>query len=89
MRSSNYFGSGKAIVLIHILKRRYTKQQFCLFLNGCETWSMTLREENRQKNLANRVLRRSGPKRDEVTEDWRRLRNKELYDFYYYSNIFR
>jgi hypothetical protein len=49
---------------------------------------VTLREENRQEKLANRMLRRSGPKRDWVTEDWRRLPNGELYDFYYYLKIF-
>jgi len=44
---------------------------------------VTLREEYRQKKLVNRVLRRSGSKRDEVTEDWRRLSDEELYGFYY------
>ena len=37
-------------------------------LNGCETWSLTLREERRFRVFENRVLRRVfGPKRDEVT----------------------
>jgi hypothetical protein len=37
-------------------------------LYGCETWSLTLREENRLSIFENRVLRRIfGPKRDEVT----------------------
>jgi hypothetical protein len=48
-------------------------------LHGCETWSLTLREERRLKVFENRVLRRVfGPKRDEVTGEWRKLRNKEL-----------
>jgi hypothetical protein len=35
---------------------------------GCETWSLTLREEHRLRVFENRVLRRTfGPKRDEVT----------------------
>jgi hypothetical protein len=39
-----------------------------LILYGCETWSLTLREERRLKGFENRVLRRiSGPNRDEVT----------------------
>ena len=39
-------------------------------LYGCETWSLTLREERRLRVLENRVLRRiSGPKRDEVTRE--------------------
>jgi hypothetical protein len=49
-------------------------------LYGCETWSLTLKKECRQKVFENRVLRRIfGPKRDKVTGEWRRLRNKELY----------
>jgi len=37
-------------------------------LYGCETWSLTLREERRLRLFENRVLRRVfGPKRDEVT----------------------
>jgi len=37
-------------------------------LYGCETWSLTLREESRLRVFKNRVLRRVfGPKRDEVT----------------------
>jgi len=48
---------------------------------GCETWSLTLREERRLRVFNNRVLRRIfGPRRDEVTGDWRRLHNKELND---------
>jgi len=50
-------------------------------LYGCETWSLTLREENRLRVFENRVLRRIfGFKRDEVTGEWRRLHNKELND---------
>ena len=50
-------------------------------LYGCETWSPTLREERRLRVFENRVLRRIfGPKGDEVTGEWRRLRNEELYD---------
>jgi hypothetical protein len=40
-------------------------------LFGCETWSLTIREEHRLRVLENRSLRRIGPKRDEVTEGWR------------------
>jgi hypothetical protein len=50
-------------------------------LYGCETWSLTLRAEHRLRVFENRVLRRiSGPKRDEVTGECRRLHNEELYD---------
>jgi hypothetical protein len=49
---------------------------FLVVLYGCETWSLTLREEHRLRVLENRVLRKTlGSKRDEVTEDWRRLHN--------------
>jgi hypothetical protein len=57
-------------------------------LYGCETWSLTLREECRLRVFENRVLRRIfGPKRDEVTGEWRRLHNKEPYALYSSPNI--
>ena len=47
-------------------------------LYGCETWSLTLMEERRLKMFENRVLRRIfGPKRKEVTGEWRKLHNEE------------
>jgi hypothetical protein len=42
-----------------------------LVLYGCETWSVTLREEHRLRVLENWVLRRFGPQRDELTGEWR------------------
>jgi hypothetical protein len=52
-------------------------------LYGCGTWSLTLREEHRLRVFENRVLRRIfGPKRDEVTGEWRKLHNEELRDLY-------
>jgi hypothetical protein len=44
-------------------------------LYGCETWSLTLREEHRLRVFENRIF---GPKRDEVTGEWRKLHNEEL-----------
>jgi hypothetical protein len=59
-------------------------------LYGCETWSLTLREEQRLRVFQNRVLRRIfGPKRDEATGEWRRLHNEELNDLYSSQNIIR
>jgi len=57
---------------------------------GCETWSLTLREERRLRVFENRVLRRIfGPKRNEVTGEWRKLHNEELNDLYCSRNIVR
>ena len=57
---------------------------------GCETWSLTLREERRLRVFENRVLRRVfGPKRDEVTGEWRKLHNEELSGGYSLPNIVR
>jgi hypothetical protein len=54
-------------------------------LYGCETWSLTLREEHRL-----RVLRKIfGPKRDEVTGGWRKLYNEELHGLYSSPSIVR
>jgi hypothetical protein len=43
---------------------------------------MTLREEHRLRVFENRMLRIFGPKRDEVTGEWRKLLNKELHKLY-------
>jgi hypothetical protein len=57
-------------------------------LYGCETWSLTLREERRLRVFENKVLRRIfGPKRDEVMGGWRKLHNEELHDLHSLSNI--
>jgi len=57
---------------------------------GCETWSLTLREERRLRVFENRVLMKVfGPKRDEVTGEWRKLHNEELSDWYSLLNIVR
>ena len=56
-------------------------------LCGCETWSLTLREERRLRVFENRVLRRIfGPKRDGVTGEWSKLHNEELNDLYWSPN---
>jgi hypothetical protein len=59
-------------------------------LYECETWSLTFREEHRLRVFENRVLRRIfGPKRDEVTGEWRKLHNEEFRDLYSSPSIIR
>jgi hypothetical protein len=59
-------------------------------LYGCETWSLTLREEHKLRVFENRVLRRIfGIKRDEVTGDWRKLHNEEFHNLCSSPNIIR
>jgi hypothetical protein len=59
-------------------------------LYGCETWSLTLRDERRLQLFENRVLRRVfGSKRDEVTGEWRKLHKEDLRDLYSLPNIVR
>jgi hypothetical protein len=59
-------------------------------LYGCENWLLILREERRLRVFENRGLRKVfGPKRDEVTGEWRKLHNEELNDRYSLPNIVR
>jgi len=52
----------------------YRTITFPVVLCGCETWLLTLREERRLRVFENRVLRRVfGPKRDEVTGEWKKI----------------
>jgi hypothetical protein len=59
-------------------------------LYGCETWSLTSREEHRLRIFEHRVLRRIfGPKNDEVAGGWKKLHNEELHGLYSAPSIIR
>ena len=59
-------------------------------LYGCETWSLTLREERRLRVFENKVLRKiSGAKKDEITGEWKKLHNAELHALYSSPNTSR
>jgi hypothetical protein len=78
----------------HLLSRNvkvkiYKTTILPVVLYGCEIWSVTLREEHRLRVFENRVLRTFGPKRDEVTREWRRLHNEELCILCSFPNIVR
>jgi hypothetical protein len=60
-----------------------------VMLYGCETWSLTLKEERRLRVFDNEVLRRIfGPKREE-NGSWRKLHSDELHDLYSSPNVVR
>jgi hypothetical protein len=61
-----------------------------VILYGCETLSLTLREEHGMRVFENRVLGRIvGPKRYEVMGEWRKLHNGELHNLYSSPDIIR
>ena len=77
VRFSNIIG----VPFIHATLWTYN----CLWFKSS---SAILREENRFRLFENRVLRKIfGLKRDEVSGEWRRLYNEELYDLYFSLNI--
>jgi hypothetical protein len=70
--------------------RIYKTTVLPVVLYGCETWSLTLREEYRLKVFENRLLRRIfGPKRDEVIGGWRKEHDEELCNLYSSPDIIR
>jgi hypothetical protein len=58
-----------------------------LLVTGCETWSLTLKEERRLRLFELRKI--FDADRDEMTGEWRTLHNKDLYDLYCLQNIVR
>jgi hypothetical protein len=70
--------------------RIYKTINLLVVLYGCEIWSLTLKEEHRLRVFENRMLWKIfGPKRDEMTGDWRKLHNEELRDLYSSPSIIR
>jgi hypothetical protein len=70
--------------------RIYKSISLPVVLYGCETWSLTLREEHRPRVFENRVLKRIfGLKKDEVMRDWIKLDNEELHNLYSSPNTIR
>jgi hypothetical protein len=72
----------EAFILLPLVKnimvRIYKTIILPVVLYGCETWSLTIREEHKLRVFENRALRRIfGPKRDGVTGGWRKLQNEE------------
>jgi hypothetical protein len=71
-----------------ILRLKHSSVSLPVVLYGCETWSVTLREEHRLRVFENRVLREVfGAKSEEVRGEWRKLHKEELHELYRSSNI--
>jgi len=74
--------------LLLFCRQLYKNYNFAFVLIGCENWSLILREERKLRVFENMALRRIfGPRKDEVTGEWRRLYNEELNDLYSSPNI--
>jgi hypothetical protein len=78
------FGAESFVFQFAIQKHKHQDIQnsnFACFLYGCETWSLTLREERRLRMVDNRVLMRTfGSKTDKVRREWRKLHKEEPHD---------
>jgi hypothetical protein len=93
-RNACYY-SVQSLLSSHLLSRNlkvkiYKTILLPVILYGCETWSLTLREEHRLSMSENRVLGRIfGPKRDEIMGEWRKLHDGELHNLYSSPDIIR
>jgi len=78
------------LYVIYLKNKIFRNIILSFVLCGCETWSLTLREDHKLRVFENRVLMRIfGSKRDEVTGEGRKLHNEELNDVYSSPSIFR
>ncbi|KAJ4426792.1 hypothetical protein ANN_26591 [Periplaneta americana] len=83
-----YLGATSSVKNLKV--RIYQTVILPVVLYGCETWTLTLREEQRLRVFENKVLRKIfGAKSDEVTGEWRKLHNTELHALYSSSDIIR
>jgi hypothetical protein len=68
------------LISINVKFKLYKTITLPFVLYGCETWSLTSKEEPRLRMFENRVLGRIfGPKRNKVTGGWRKFQNEELH----------
>ena len=58
-------------------------------LYGCETWSLTLKDECRLRVFENRILRQIFGSNMDKNGEWRRLHNEEFHNLYHSPNIVR
>jgi hypothetical protein len=85
-RKDYHLSSGLLSKNIKIKRYRCINLPFVLYGSG--PWSLTLREERRSRVFENRVLRKvAGPKRNEVTEELRKVHNEEHNNLYCTPNI--
>ena len=94
MENACYYSLEK-VLSSHLLSKKLKVKTYKtiilpVVLYGCETWSLTLKEGHRLRVLENKVLRKIfGAKKDEITGEWRKLHNAELYALYSLPNIIR
>ncbi|KAJ4428734.1 hypothetical protein ANN_25727 [Periplaneta americana] len=82
--------NGPLLLSKNLKVRIYKTVILPVVLYGCETWTLTLREEQRLRVFENKVLRKIfGAKSDEVTGEWRKLHNSELHALYSSPDIIR
>ena len=94
MGNTCYYSLEK-ILSSHLLPKKLKNKTYKtiilpVVLYGCETWSLTFREEHRLRVFENNILRKIfGAKKDVVSGEWKKLHSAELRVFYSSANIIR